>query len=53
MAFKILLATRNPGKVAEIQHLLAELPVTLLTVDDLPEAAPDVEEDQPTCRKSP
>ncbi len=48
MAFKILLATRNPGKVAEIQHLLAELPVTLLTVDDLPEAAPDVEEDQPT-----
>ena len=46
-AFQIVLATRNPGKVAEMQALLAGLPVTLLAASAL-EGAPDVEEDAPT-----
>lgn len=44
---KLVLATRNPGKVAEMQALLAGLPVTVLTVADFPDA-PDVDEDAPT-----
>ena len=43
----IVLATRNPGKVAEMRALLADLPVTLRTAADWPDA-PDVEEDAPT-----
>jgi XTP/dITP diphosphohydrolase len=44
---KLVLATRNPGKVAEMQALLQGLPVTVLTVADFPDA-PEVEEDAPT-----
>ncbi len=45
--YRLVLATRNPGKVAEIRALLRELPVTLLTPDDFP-GVPEVEEDAPT-----
>ena len=44
---QIVLATRNPGKVAEMRSLLADLPVVLLTVADFPDA-PEVVEDAPT-----
>ncbi len=43
----IVLATRNPGKVAEIRALLADVPVQLLAAADI-EGAPDVDEDAPT-----
>lgn len=43
----IVLATRNPGKVAEMQALLSGLPVSLKTVADFVDA-PEVEEDAPT-----
>ncbi len=43
----IILATRNPGKVAEIRALLAEVPVELLAAADV-KGAPDVDEDAPT-----
>ena len=46
-AFIIVLATRNPGKVAEIRALLADVPVQLLAAADI-EGAPDVDEDAPT-----
>lgn len=45
--FQIILATRNPGKVAEMQSLLADLPVELRTVADFSDA-PEVAEDAPT-----
>ena len=45
--FRLVLATRNAGKVAELQALLAELPVELVSAADL-EGAPEVDEDQPT-----
>ena len=44
---KIVLATQNPGKVEEMQALLADLPVDLVTTADFPDA-PDVEEDAST-----
>lgn len=44
---EIILATRNRGKVAEMQALLAELPVRLHAAADLADA-PEVEEDEPT-----
>lgn len=40
---RIVLATSNPGKVREIQQVLAGLPVELIPRSDIP-AAPDVEE---------
>ena len=43
----IILATRNPGKVAEIRALLANVPVQLLAAADV-EGTPDVDEDAPT-----
>jgi XTP/dITP diphosphohydrolase len=43
----IVLATRNPGKVAEMRALLAGLPVVLRPASDFREA-PAVEEDAPT-----
>ena len=46
-AFIIVLATRNPGKVAEIRALLADVPVELLAAADV-KGAPDVDEDAPT-----
>lgn len=46
---KIVLATRNPGKVAEIRDVLKELPVRLAGADEV-EAPPAVEEDAPTLQ---
>lgn len=43
----IVLATRNPGKVAELRALLADLPVELVSAAEV-EGAPEVEEDAPT-----
>lgn len=45
--FKVVLATHNAGKVAEMRALLAGLPVTLLPASAI-DGAPDVEEDAPT-----
>ncbi len=44
---KIVLATRNPGKVAELRALLADLPVELVSAAEIA-GAPEVEEDAPT-----
>lgn len=46
-SFQIILATRNPGKVAEMRSLLTDLPIALRTVADFPDA-PEVIEDAPT-----
>ena len=45
----LVLATHNPGKVAEFRTLLQSLPLTLRTLDAWPDA-PDVEEDADTLR---
>lgn len=45
--FRLLVATRNAGKLAEIRQILAGHPVSVLSVDDVP-GAPDVEEHEPT-----
>lgn len=45
----LVLATHNPGKVAEFRTLLQSLPLTLRTLDTWPEA-PEVEEDANTLR---
>jgi len=37
---EIVLATRNRGKIRELQALLADLPVSLLTLDDYPAIPP-------------
>ena len=44
---QIVLATRNPGKLAEMRALLAGLPFTLVSAADFPEV-PEIEEDLPT-----
>ena len=44
---RIVLATRNPGKVAELRALLADLPVDLVSASEV-EGAPEVDEDAPT-----
>ena len=44
---RLILATRNRGKVSEIKALLSGLPLEIVTLDDLPDLPP-VEEDQPT-----
>lgn len=44
---RIVLATRNRGKVDEIRALLSDLPVDLLAASDM-EGIPEVEEDAPT-----
>ncbi|PEN11297.1 non-canonical purine NTP pyrophosphatase, RdgB/HAM1 family [Longibacter salinarum] len=49
MAFRFLLATRNPGKVEEIRALLSDLDVEILAADTLDEPI-DVEEDAETLR---
>ncbi len=43
----VVLATRNPGKVAELRALLLNLPVELLSAAEI-EGAPEVEEDAPS-----
>lgn len=45
----LVLATRNPGKVAEFRTLLQALPLTLHTLEAWPDA-PDVEEDADTLK---
>lgn len=47
LLMRIVLATRNPGKVAELRALLADLPVELVSAAEI-ESAPEVEEDAPT-----
>lgn len=44
---RLVIATRNAGKVKEIKLLLDELPVEVMTPYDFP-GAPEVEEDAPT-----
>lgn len=44
MLKQIVLATRNPGKVAELRHALSGLNVTLYSVADFPEAPAVVED---------
>lgn len=43
-SLKIIIGTKNRKKKAEIEAILANLPIELLTLDDLP-TAPDVVED--------
>ena len=43
---KIVLATRNPGKIREMRRLLADLPVEVASAEEF--SAPDVEEDADT-----
>lgn len=51
MPSKILLATRNQGKVREIQALVKDLPIEFVSLDDVP-AAPTVEEDGRTFEEN-
>lgn len=44
---RILLSTRNRGKLAELEALLAGREITLMTLDDVPDA-PIIEEDRAT-----
>lgn len=44
---RFLLATRNPGKLAELKSLLADLPVELVSLETFPDV-PDAVEDGPT-----
>jgi XTP/dITP diphosphohydrolase len=46
---KLVLATRNRGKVKELAGLLSSLPVEVLSLDDFPEM-PEVEEDGVTFK---
>ncbi len=48
---RVLLATRNPGKVREFQALLGESGLRVVSADDLP-GCPDVEEDGATFREN-
>jgi XTP/dITP diphosphohydrolase len=48
-SYRLLLATGNPGKVAEIESLLAHLPVELVTPSDL-DVSLNVTEDAETLR---
>lgn len=48
MTLKLLLGTRNPGKVAELRALLKGLDVDLQSVSDLADPPPDPPEDAPS-----
>jgi XTP/dITP diphosphohydrolase len=48
---KLLIATRNRGKLREVQALLEGLPVELVTLNDFPDA-PEVEEDGATLEEN-
>jgi XTP/dITP diphosphohydrolase len=48
---KLLIATRNPGKLAEIKELLADLDIEILSMADFPDA-PEVEEDGDTLAQN-
>jgi XTP/dITP diphosphohydrolase len=45
---KLLLATKNPGKTAEITSILDDLGIEILSLDDIPGDPPDVVEDGDT-----
>ena len=47
----VVLATRNQHKVQEIRALLADLPITFLSLTDFPDL-PDVVEDGSTCEEN-
>lgn len=47
----VVLATRNEHKVQEIRALLADLPITFLSLADFPDL-PDVIEDGATCQEN-
>ena len=47
----VVLATRNQHKVEEIRSILADLPLTLLTLADFPHL-PEVVEDGATCQEN-
>jgi len=51
IADKIIIATRNKGKVNEIRDLVRGLPVQFLSLDDVP-SAPDVVEDGSTFEEN-
>jgi XTP/dITP diphosphohydrolase len=44
---EIVLATRNKKKIEEIRRIIADLPITLLTLDDFP-GCPETTEDRAT-----
>ena len=48
MTTKLLVATRNKGKLAELRELVAGLDVEVLSLDDTPRAPADVVEDGAT-----
>ena len=48
---RLLLATKNPHKQRELGELLADLPVEVLTLADVP-AVPEVVEDRPTLEEN-
>lgn len=48
MTTKLLVATRNKGKLAELRELVTDLDVELLSLDDTPNAPADVVEDGAT-----
>ena len=48
MTARLVLGTRNPGKVAELRALLRGLDLELVEVADLPDAPPEPAEDAPT-----
>ena len=45
---RLVVATRNRGKLAEIRALLADVPVTVVGLDELDPSPPEVEEDADT-----
>ena len=47
----VVLATRNQHKVQEIRALLADLPITFLSLADFPDL-PEVVEDGSTCQEN-
>ena len=47
----VVLATRNQDKIQEIRALLAELPITFLSLADFPDL-PEVVEDGTTCQEN-
>jgi XTP/dITP diphosphohydrolase len=49
MKTRILLATRNSGKIAELRAMLSDLDLEVLSLDEVPEA-PEVAEDGATFR---
>ncbi len=48
MTAKLLLGTRNAGKIAELRALLRGLDLELVSLDDLPDAPPEPAEDAPS-----